>query len=98
MDGRIGNILKVLTVGLLGIYILFQGTLGLAYGETGLSSTSPMLLGQEYRDVGGFNVDLHYGPGFAYSNTPYLSTYNSNLIDVYLSSPEEVGGWPHYKP
>ncbi len=98
MDGRIGNILKVLTIGLLGMYILFQGTLGLAYGETGLSSTSPMLLGQEYRDVGGFNVDLHYGPGFAYSNTPYLSTYNSNLIDVYLSSPEEVGEWPHYKP
>ncbi len=99
MDGRIGKILKVLTIGLLGMYILFQGTLGLAYGETGLSSTSPMLLGQEYRSVDHFNVDLHYGPGFAYGSVPYISTHNSNLIDVYLSASKIVRSWsPDYKP
>ncbi len=99
MDGRIGNILKVLTIGLLGMYILLQGTLGLAYGGTGLSSTSPMLLGQEYQNAGNFNVDLHYGPGFAYGGVPYLSTHRSNLIDIYLSAPKIINSWwPDYKP
>lgn len=90
---------KILVVIVLGLYILHQATLGLAYGETGLSSTSPMLLGQEYRSVDHFNVDLHYGPGFAYSGASSLSTHNSNLIDVYLSASKIVRSWsPDYKP
>jgi len=93
------NLPKIFVVAMLGLYILHQATLGSAYGETGLGSTSPMLIGQEYRSVNHFNVDLHYGPGFAYSGVSYMSTHDSNLIDVYLSASKIVRSWsPDYKP
>ncbi|NJF24320.1 hypothetical protein [Thermococcus sp. Bubb.Bath] len=101
MEGWKDQLLKILVVALLGGYIVAQGGLSWAYSTEGLSGSgiSPTLMGQEYNSVNHLTVDLHYGPGFAYGNAYYLSTHDSNFIDVYLASSKIVNSWwPDYEP
>jgi hypothetical protein len=82
MESWKDRLLKTLVVVLLGGYIVAQGGLSWAYsgGEEGLSTTGPVLLGQEFREVSDFSADVKYGPGFAYGYGSDGSTHKSNFI------------------